>query len=191
MDLDFNAILSRVIRVVSFDLTVFQEVEEDVTATRQAWAVVVIAAIASGIGSAIGSIISGGGFVGFLLGLILGPIFAVLGYFLWAFVTSWVGVNMFQAQTDFQEMQRVIGFAYAPNALGIVSFIPCIGWLISIAASLYALVLSVMAVKEGLDVEWPQAIITCVIGWVVSFVFLLIPGFIVGLVVGGATAALS
>ena len=88
-----------------------------------------------------------------------------------------------QAQTDFNEMQRVIGFAYAPNVLGIVSFIPCIGWLISLAASLYALALSVMAVKEGLDVEWPQAIITCVIGWVVNFILVSVVG---GMIIGAA-----
>jgi uncharacterized membrane protein len=183
MNLDFNAVLSRVIRVLTFDLTVFQEVEDDTTATQQAWAVVVIAAVASGIGAAIGSLIGGGGFGGLILGLIASPILALIGYFLWAFVTSWVGVNMFQAQTDFEEMQRVIGFAYAPNVLGIVSFIPCIGWLISLAASLYALVLSVMAVKEGLDVDWPQAIITCIIGWVVNFILVSVIG---GMVLGAA-----
>ena len=186
MDLDINAIISRVTRVFMFDRTVFQEVEADQAATQQAWVVVIVAAVASGIGSALGSLIGGGGFGGLILGLIVTPVLTVAGYFLWAFVTSWVGVNLFQAQTDFPEMQRVIGFAYAPNVLGIVSFIPCIGWLISLAGSLYALVLSVLAVKEGLDVEWPQAIITCVIGWVVNFVLVSVIG---GIVLAGAIGA--
>jgi hypothetical protein len=183
MDLDINAIISRVMRVFTFDLTVFGEVEEDQTATQQAWAVVVVAAVASGIGSALGSLIGGGGIGGLLLGLILTPILSVAGYFLWSFVTYWVGVNAFQGQTDFEEMQRVIGFAYAPNVVGIVGFIPCVGWLIAIAGSLYALVLSVMAVKEGLDVEWPQAIITCVVGWIANFVLVSVIG---GIVLAGA-----
>jgi hypothetical protein len=186
MDLDYNAIMSRVIRVFSFDLSVFQEVEEDQAATQQAWVVVVIAAVASGIGSAIGSLIGGGGFGGLLLGLILMPILSVIGYFLWAFVTYWVGVNLFQGQTDFNEMQRVIGFAYAPNIVGIVGFIPCVGWLISLAGSLYALVLTVMAVKEGLDVEWPQALVTCAIGWIANFVLVSVVG---GVILGGAIGA--
>jgi len=186
MDLDINAIISRVTRVFMFDRTVFQEVEADQAATQQAWVVVIVAAVASAIGAALGSLIGGGGFGGLLLGLIVTPVLTVAGYFLWAFVTSWVGVNLFQAQTDFPEMQRVIGFAYAPNVLGIVSFIPCIGWLISLAGSLYALVLSVLAVKEGLDVEWPQAIITCVIGWVVNFVLVSVIG---GIVLAGAIGA--
>jgi len=183
MNLDFNAIFSRVMRVFTFDLTVFQEVEEDQAATQQAWVVVVIAAVASGIGSAIGSLISGGGFGGFLLGLIATPILAVIGYFLWAFVTYWVGVNMFQGQADVDEMQRVIGFAYAPNVLGLVSFIPCVGWLVSIAGGLWALVLSVLAVKEGLDVDMGKAIVTCIIGWLVNFVLVSIVG---GMVLGAA-----
>ena len=183
MDIDFNAIISRVMRVFTFDLTVFQEVEEDQTATQQAWAVVVIAALASGIGSAISSLIGGGGFGGLLFGIILMPILAVIGYFLWAFVTYWVGVNLFQGETDFSEMQRVIGFAYAPNAVGIVGFIPCVGWLISLAGSLYALVLTVMAVKEGLDVDMGKAIVTCVIGWIVNFILVTVVG---GMVVGAA-----
>jgi len=186
MDLDINAIISRVTRVFMFDRTVFQEVEDDQAATQQAWVVVIVAAVASAIGAALGSLIGGGGFGGLILGLIVTPILSVAGYFLWAFVTSWVGVNLFQAQTDFSEMQRVIGFAYAPNVLGIVSFIPCIGWLISLAGSLYALVLSVVAVKEGLDVEWPEAIITCVIGWVVNFVLVSVVG---GIALAGAIGA--
>lgn len=181
--MDFNAIVSRVMRVFTFDLTVFQEVEKDLTATQQAWAVVAVAAVASGIGSAIGSLIGGGGFGGLIAGFILLPILTVIGYFLWAFVTYWAGVNLFQAQTDFTEMQRVIGFAYAPNVLGLLSFIPCLGWLISLAASLYALVLSVLAVKEGLDVEWPQAIVTCIIGWIVNFILVSVIG---GMVLGAA-----
>jgi hypothetical protein len=183
MNLDFNAIFSRVMRVFTFDLTVFQEVEEDQAATQQAWAVVVIAAVASGIGSAIGSLIAGGGFGGFLLGLIATPILAVIGYFLWAFVTYWVGVNLFEGQADVEEMQRVIGFAYAPNVLGLVSFIPCVGWLVAIAGSLWALVLSVLAVKEGLDVDMGKAIVTCVIGWLVNFILVSIVG---GMVLGAA-----
>jgi hypothetical protein len=185
MDLDFNAIISRVMRVFTFDLTVFQEVEEDQTATQQAWVIVVIAALASGIGSGIGNIISGGGFLGLILGLILTPILALIGYFLWAFVTYWVGVNMFQGETDFEEMQRVIGFAYAPNVLGLLSFIPCVGWIISLAGGLYALVLSVMAVKEGLDVDMGKAVVTCIIGWIVNMILVsgvmaLIMGAIIG-----------
>jgi hypothetical protein len=183
MDIDFNAIISRVMRVFTFDLTVFQEVEEDQTATQQAWAVVVIAAIASGIGSAISSLIGEGGFGGLLFGIILMPILAIIGYFLWAFVTYWVGVNLFQGETDFSEMQRVIGFAYAPNAVGIVGFIPCVGWLISLAGSLYALVLTVMAVKEGLDVDMGKAVITCAIGWIVNFILVTVVG---GMVIGAA-----
>lgn len=184
--MDFSAIISRVMRVFTFDLTVFQEVEEDQTATQQAWVVVVIAAVASGIGSALSSLIGGGGFGGLLMGLILMPILALIGYFLWAFVTYWVGVNLFQGEADFGEMQRVIGFAYAPNVVSLLGFIPCVGWLISIAGSLYALVLSVMAVKEGLDVDMGKAIVTCLIGWLVNFILVSVVG---GMVLGAAIGA--
>jgi hypothetical protein len=190
MDLDFNAIISRVMRVFTFDLTVFQEVEEDQTATQQAWAIVVIAALASGVGSGIGNIISGGGFLGLILGLILTPILALIGYFLWAFVTYWIGVNLFQGETDFEEMQRVIGFAYAPNVLGLLSFIPCVGWIISLAGGLYALVLSVMAVKEGLDVDMGKAIVTCIIGWIVNLILVSgVMALIMGAIIGASVIA--
>lgn len=191
MDLDYNAIMSRVIRVFSFDLSVFQEVEEDQAAIQQAWAIVVIAAVASTIGSAINSLLTGRGFTGFLLSLILTPIAFIVGYFLWALITYWVGVNLFQAQTDFDEMQRVIGFAQAPRVLGILAIIPCLGDLAAFLAGIYSLILSVMAIKEGLDVEWPQAVITGAIGWAASAILVAIPGIIVSIIVGGAAAALS
>lgn len=190
MNLDFNAIISRVMRVFTFDLTVFQEVEEDQTATQQAWAVVVIAALASGIGTGINSIITGGGFLGLIVGLILTPIFALIGYFLWAFVTYWVGVNLFQGETDFEEMQRVIGFAYAPNVLGLLNLVPCVGWIISLAGSLYALALSVMAVKEGLDVDMGKAIVTCIVGWIVNLILVSgVMALIMGTIIGAAVIA--
>ncbi len=165
MDLDFNAIISRVVRVFTFDLTVFREVEEDQMATQQAWAVVIIAVVASAIGAAIGSLIAGLG-IGSLFGnLIVDPIVRIIGYLLWAFITYWVGVNMFQGEADFNEMQRVIGFAYAPNVLGIFSIFSCLGWPIVIIGAIWSLILVVMAVKEGLDVDWGSAIVTCIIGW--------------------------
>lgn len=186
--MDFNAIISRVTRVFTFDLTVFQEVEEDQTATQQAWAVVVIVAVASAIGSGIGSLIGGGGFLGLILGLVLTPITMVVGYFLWAFITSWVGTNMFQAQTDFAEMQRVIGFAFAPHILGFLAIIPCLGGFVAFIGGIWALVLAVMAVKEGLDVDWPQAIITCGIGWIASIILVGIPSFIMNAVISVAAS---
>ena len=168
--MDFNAIISRVIRVFTFDRTVFQEVEEDQTATQQAWIVVIIAAVAAGIGAGIGTLILGGGFGGLLRGLILQPILAVIGYFLWAFVAYWIGVNLFQGETDFNEMQRVIGFAYAPSALGILAIIPCVGWLGALVGGIWAFVLTIIAIKEGLDVDWGPAIITSVVGWIISMI---------------------
>jgi hypothetical protein len=56
-------------------------------------------------------------------------------------------------------MLRVIGFAFAPLAFGVVPYLgfPAAAWM---------LLASVIAVREGLDIPTPKALITMVAGWV-------------------------
>ncbi len=68
----------RMIGAAKLDVHTYEEVEADRTATGQAMGVVVLSSIASGIGAAG----TGGG-----VGLAAGAIGALIGWFLWAFVT--------------------------------------------------------------------------------------------------------
>jgi hypothetical protein len=71
-------IQDRIIRAAKLDARLYEEVEADREATGQAMAVVVMSALAAGIGS-LGS--------GGLLGIVGGTIMALVGWFIWAFLT--------------------------------------------------------------------------------------------------------
>ncbi|MEA3346426.1 MAG: YIP1 family protein [Chloroflexota bacterium] len=163
-------IVNRVIRAAMLDVELYEEVEADETLTPQAIAVVAITAIAGGIGGALGTIIGPGGVGVFFLALIITPIIAVIGYFIWAALTYLIGTRLFEGIADYGEMLRAIGYSYGPQVLGALSFIPCIGWLLSLAGAIWALVAGVIAVRQALDFDTSKAVITCIIGWIVMLV---------------------
>jgi len=188
--MDFNQIVSRMIRAARLEVDLYEEVEADTEATSQAIAAVVIAALASGIGSALGSLFLRKGVAGFFGGLILSPIMAVIGYFIWAFLTYFIGVNLFGGTADYGEMLRTIGFAYAPNVLRIASFIPCVGWLVALAGSIWALVAGVVAVRQALDFDTGKALLTCIIGWIIALILSAMVSGALGLGAAGLSAPL-
>ena len=110
-------------------------------------------------------------------------IITVVNYYIWAYVTYFVGTNFFGGTADPGEMLRVLGYAQTPQLLGLLSFIPCVGPLISLAASILSLVAAVIGIREALDFDTGKAILTTIIGWVV----ILIVSFVIGLIgIGGA-----
>jgi hypothetical protein len=175
--------LSRILGVLKLDANTFEEIEHDQGATGQAALVVVIVALLGGVGNAVVNAISSGGFLNALLGFVGTLVVVLVGWVIWSGVIYLVGTNLFGGTADMGEMLRVVGFAYAPQAL---SIIPCIGWLIGTIWTIAALV---VAVKQGLDIDTGKTIGTILIGWVVS-VALYCCLFLVGGPFGGLTGGL-
>lgn len=182
--------INRIMRVIRLDPTVFREVAEDQSSMTQAAIIVVVVSLMSAIGGFIKVLMAGDGFgsamVGFLMQLIVFSI--LIGWIGWSVITYFVGTTLFKGTTDIREMMRVLGFANAPNLLGIFSFIPCVGWLISLAGAILSLIAGVIAIREAMDFDTTKAIITVVIGWVVSLVLSLVVGAIFGLGTAGISA---
>lgn len=177
----------RILRVIKLDKSVYGEVEADQMATSQAAIVVAIVAVLSAIGGGIGALISSSGssFVAAFLAAILS---AFVSWVVWSAVTYFVGTTLFHGEATIGEMLRVIGFAQAPLILGLFSFIPCVGWLISLAGWLLSLYTGFLAIQEGLDLDTGKTIATVAIGWVVGFIVSLVIGMIFGVGMIGAGA---
>jgi hypothetical protein len=164
-------LMNRIMGALTFRKGVYAEVESDASFTSSAWLIVVVAAVLSKLGSA-----AGAGSVGnWIISAIIGAILAVAGFAVSVFVIDWVGRTLFKAQSSFQEVVRTVGLAYVWNAvafLGIVGLISgaltCVVAPITILAALAGLVAWFLAVKEALDLDWGQTIITVIIGWVVG-----------------------
>ena len=174
--------VDRITRAIRLDFTVFREIAEDQNAMTEAAIIVALVTFLSGIGTFIGALIAdagfGSAFLSFLSTWLISGI--LIGWIGWAVLTYFVGTLLFQGKTDIPEMMRVLGYANAPNLLGIFGFIPCVGWVIALAGWILSLIAGVLAVREAMEFDTGKAVITVLISWVIQLVISLIIGAILG-----------
>lgn len=170
--MDISAMLQRVVRAVTFDLKFYNEAEADTGLNREALIVVVTASLLSGIGAL------GGG----LWGLIGGVAISVVGYYALAYVTYVIGTNFFGGTTNVGEMQRTLGYAWAPQALGLLALIPCLGAIGALLGGLWSLACAVVAVREAQELDTTKALLTTIGGYLVwGVLFVLLHIFLPGI----------
>jgi hypothetical protein len=159
--------LNRMVRAAKLDPNLYEEVEADRTALGQAMGVVVLSSVAAGIGS-----ISQGGFAGVIFGLFS----ALAGWFIWAFLTYFIGTRILpapQTQADYSVMLRTIGFSSSPGIIRVIGIIPGFAMPVFVIAGIWMLVAMVIAVRQALDYESTlRAVGVCLIGWIVQFAVL-------------------
>lgn len=143
--------LQNALRAARLDVSFYNEAERTPGWTGQAFAVVLIANLLAAVGTWIAFRSE---FLGTLASATIG---AVVGWLVWSILALFIG-RALGGTSDLGEMLRVIGFAQAPRAIGIVPFLGFIG-------SIWALIASVIAIREGLDFTTGKAILTVVFGW--------------------------
>lgn len=180
---DSSSLVNRMLRASKLEVTLYEEVEADARATMPAMWVVIIASVAAGIGTGISAIIAKKGALLFLWGLLGGVAVALVGWLAWAGITYLLGTTVLKGagtSATWGELLRTIGFAQSPNVLKIFSFLPFLGWLISLGASIWALIATVIGVRQALDVSTGRAIAVCIVGWLIYFVLGLLVAFLLG-----------
>ncbi|MCF8025415.1 MAG: YIP1 family protein [Desulfobacteraceae bacterium] len=155
--------VERMIRAAKLESALYEEVEADKGALGQAMAVVVISSVAAGIGA-----ISVQG----VTGLVIGTITALIGWYIWAFLTYLIGTKLLpeaQTSSDHGELLRTIGFSSSPGIIRIIGIIPGLRGLVFLVAGLWMLAAMVIAVRQALDYTstW-RALGVCAIGWLVQ-----------------------
>ena len=159
------SIVDRMIRAAKLDVTLFQEVENEEGSMNQAMAVVVISSVAAGIGSA---------GLGGPLGLVFGALAALVGWFIWAFLAHFIGTNMLAepgTRATLNQVLRVAGFAAAPGVIRVFAFIPLLGGLINLAASLWMLAAFIVAIRQVLNYSSTgRAVAVCILGFLVQVI---------------------
>jgi len=177
--MDFAAMFNRAMRAAMLDVNLYEEAEANTQLTQEALMVVILVSIASGIGNFLAGILNGS--IGSaLLGLILAVVLGVVSYYIWAYVTYFVGTNLFDGTADVGELLRTLGYASGPRVLGVLAFIPCLGGLAGLAGAIWALVAGVVAVRQALDFDTTKATLTVVIGWVIVFIFTVVVSAVLG-----------
>jgi len=160
-----DSYINRIIRAAKLDVNLYEEVEADKGAMSQAMGVVVLSSVAAGIGS-----ISSVGFKG----LIVGTISALIGWFIWAYLTYFIGTKLLpepQTKSDVGELLRTIGFSSSPGLIRIFGIIPGLATLVIFVASIWMLVAFVIAVRQALDYQSTlRAVGVCIIGWIIQVI---------------------
>ena len=153
--------IKRMIGAAKLDIAIYEEVEADTSATRQAMAVVVLVALATGIGT-----LGSGGPVGLVVGIVAG-----LGLWaLWAWITYFVGTTLLktaETEANWGQLARTLAFAQSPGVLKVFGFFPVLGPLVFAIASIWQLVAMVIAIRQALDYTstW-RAVGVAVIGFI-------------------------
>ncbi|MQF48867.1 hypothetical protein FIM08_03075 [SAR202 cluster bacterium AC-647-N09_OGT_505m] len=137
--------VDRMIGASRLDVGIFEEVEADSSATRQALSVVFLVALATGIASL--------GEVG-LSGLLIGVVVAIAGWVIWAWIVYLIGTKLLperETHANWGQIARTLGFAQSPGILRVLGVVPAVGGIVFVVVSVWMLVAMVTAVRQALD----------------------------------------
>jgi len=159
----------RIIRAAKLDVNVYEEVEADKGALRQAMGVVVLSSIAAGLGS-----IERIGFSGILIGTIT----ALISWYVWAYLTYFIGTKLLpepKTKADHGELLRTVGFSSSPGLIRVLGIIPGLARIVFLVAAIWMLVAMVIAVRQALDYQSTfRALGVCIIGWIIQALILML-----------------
>jgi hypothetical protein len=179
-----RSIVDRMIRAARLDVSLYEEVEADITATNQALLVVVLVAVAAGIGQAIAASMAGPGAPGIVGAVISSVLSALIGWAVWSYVVYFVGTRFMGGTATYGELLRTLGFAETPSILLIFSFIPIVGGLLGLVALVWRLVAGFIGTRQALDIDNARTLVTILIGMVALAIAAAIIGLIVAAIFG-------
>ena len=184
--------IQRMIGAALFNRQTYEEIENDEGALGQAVAVVLLVTLCGIIGGIIGGLLGDASALRIVVGAIGGLVFGIIRWALWVTVMYWVGGKMLRAsntQTSWGELGRVMGFAYTPGALSVLSFIPGVGGLFPFIGFCWTLAAVIVAVRQALDFESTgRAIGAVLLSGVIGFIPWVIIKIIELSVLGGPEA---
>ena len=160
-----GSFVNRMVRAAKLESDLYEEVEADKSANKQAFLVVVLFTIAMSVGEAIAIKLFGTEELKdvFFVWSLLGALIANMSFFLiFSLLTYWVGSTILkgpETSADWGELIRTLGFSTSPGVLGILSVIPLLGLVVRI----WMIITAVIAVRQALDFTTGRSIATCLI----------------------------
>jgi len=143
-----DSLQSRMIRAARLDPALYDEVKADPSGLRQAAAVVLLASVATGIGFGQGDVR--------LIGL--GVLFALLGWYLTAYLSWFIGTRFLREpgsenRATPAELLRSIGFANSPGIVRLLAVIPDLALVVIAVTTVWMLCATVIAIRQGLGLR--------------------------------------
>jgi hypothetical protein len=161
-----NLFLNRLFRAAKLDTGLYEEVIADTGTMFQAMMAVFIYCAASAYG--------GFGRAG-VAGINFGMITTLIGWYIWAFSTYFVGVKFLpevETKGNRKAVLRAMGFASAPGLIRLLGLIPNLAGTTLAIASVWMFVAAVVAIKQAMNYKSIyRAVGVCLIGWIISAIF--------------------
>lgn len=133
---------------------------------RLASSIVIIATLSHMFGSAVILVINRATLPILLLALILDGLSVIAGYYLWTLIVWKVGQWMKPIAPNYKDLLSLVGFAYAPQILNILTLIPLLGRPIELILAVWSLLAVIVAVRQGLDISTRRAALLCLVSWI-------------------------
>jgi hypothetical protein len=174
---DFTVLADRMMRASALDPSVYEEIEADPAAGRQAALVVVLASVAAGVGA--------GGWQGASLRTFaLFTAIALSTWIAWAWLVAEIGRRVLpepQTRTSFGELVRTLGFAATPGLLQVFAALPAMTVPVFGITALWMLGAMIIAVRQALDYERTgRAVAVCALGWTLAVAMAVALGLLFG-----------
>jgi len=167
-----NILISRVVRALRLDPTLYLEVEEDVGATAQAIVILLITGACTGIGLAITGVDKNiSGISVFFMGIAA----STLGWICLLFIIYILGSTLFvskRKELDFSVLFRSVSFSASPGVLRFFIFIPGVGLFLDFAAQLWCIAGMIVALRQLFDFSTGRATGLCIAGWIIYSVLI-------------------
>jgi hypothetical protein len=165
----FQNLGSWLLRLARLDLSVFDDVKDDASATLPAITVMVAASFLAGLGSWLWWVIEPpkDGTEVFLKSTIFGSIFQAALWFVWVYVAAMVLTRGYKAAADMNGMIRTMGLAFAPMAISLLVAVSVLSIPFAVIAVGATVLLSYVAIQAVTDASPQQVMLANLAGFAV------------------------
>jgi len=166
---NFRSIGGWVWRVLRLDLSVFDEIRSDPSATPGAIVVVATASLMAGFGSWLWAVQWRGveATEVFVKSLVFGSVLQTLAWFIWVYLVFQLLVRGYNARVDFYELIRTMGFAFAPVGMSILVAITFFAVPFGVISLTGAVLLTHLAIQASSSAEARQVLVANAAGFTV------------------------
>ena len=166
---NLHSVSGWLVRLIRLDVTIFDEIRSEPSATPSAIVIVFGASVMAGIGSWLWAVQWGEveATEVFIKSLVVGSILQTLAWFIWVYLVFQVLARAYGARVDFSELIRTMGFAFAP--VGISILIAVVGFTIpfGVFAMTCAVLLTYFATESASSAEPRQILVANFAGFAV------------------------
>ncbi|MDF0553576.1 hypothetical protein [Kamptonema sp. UHCC 0994] len=150
---------------LSLNVNFYEQAANTPITQRIALTIVILAALSHVLGSAIILLINRANLPILAIALLIDGFAVVAGYYFWTFTISKIAQWLKPNHVSYRELLIPIGFAYAPQALNLLTLIPLLGRAIELVLAIWSLLTVIVAVRQGLDIRTRWAALICLVGW--------------------------